>query len=109
MIVIMSGAALLTGIVVATFVLRRRGRRRHEVAASELGPIRSAVRVLTTDDDLREAVERALLYERRTADRTRARMDRYSRIAAEQLPFDVTGEGNVTSFEASIVRDSRSA
>ena len=109
MIVVMSGAALLTGLLGTVLVLHRRGRHRHEVGSSELGPIRSAVRVLTTDEDLREAVERALLYERRNADRTRARMDRYSRIAAEQLPFDVTGEGNVTSFEATIIRDSRSA
>ena len=109
MIVVMSGALLLTGILAGTFVVHRRGRRHREVGASELGPIRSAVRLLTTDEDLREAVERALRDERRNADRTRARMDRYRSIAAEELPFDVSGEGNVTSFEASIIRDSRSA
>ena len=109
MIVVMSGATLLTGLVATAVVLHRRGHRRREVGVSELGPIRSAVRLLTTDEDLREAVERALLYERRNADQTKARMDRYSRIAAEQLPFEVSGDASITSFEASIIRDSRSA
>ena len=109
MIVVMSVATLLTGLVATAVVLHRRGRRRREVGVSELGPIRSAVRLLTTDEDLREAVERALLYERRNADQTKARMDRYSRIAAEQLPFEVTGEASISGFEASIIRDSRTA
>lgn len=83
-IVISAAAVGLLLLVGGALALRRRRRaRRRAPADNDFSPIRSAVRVLATDDDLREAIERAVAYERVTASRSTARIDRYYRIVDE--------------------------
>ena len=61
--------------------LIRTVRRPRPQITSSLGESPSAVRVLRTDDELQEAIERALRYDRISEDALHRRIDRYTRSA----------------------------
>lgn len=74
--------AVTVGLVVVSGIVGVVAHRHATVTTPqpELGPISTAVRVLRTEDDLRDAIERAVASERVTADRASARIDRYRGI-----------------------------
>lgn len=94
------GGSVLCVALAAGAVARRRAKRASHPTSSEFGPIRPAVRLLTSDEDLRAAIERAVAYERVTADRTTARIDRYYRIVDEQ-PERVRARAELLDFDSS--------
>lgn len=82
------------------FAVHRRARSRNLAVPSppEFEPVRPSVRVLVTDEDLRDAVERAVECERRSAARSTERIDRYSRIIGDSQT--VQGRAQVQGFES---------
>ncbi len=90
---------VLCPLLAAGVTLRRRHTRRARPRAEEFGPIPSCVRLLTSDEDLRDAVERAVAHERVVAQRSTARIDRYHRIVDRPVPIVAGGE--LLEFEAS--------
>jgi len=76
---VLLAAALATG--TAAWWLRRPAKS--EPPAEQLGQVRPAVRLLRTEEELREAVDRAVATERAQVARTSARIDRYARLCAE--------------------------
>jgi hypothetical protein len=98
--VIAVAAVAATG-VLAQVLRRRRPRTPH---STDFGPVRPAVRLLTTDEELRAAVDRAVAGERAAAARYSQRIDRYSRLASIR-PSEregVTGDATIIAMESSI-------
>lgn len=95
----MIGVLALCTLLGAFLVLRLRRARRRRPGATELGPLPSCVRLLTTEDDLRDAVERAVAHERLIAQRTTARIDRYHRIVDE--PSEPVTGGELLELDSS--------
>lgn len=85
MVALLVGVVVVSPLLLVGAVLLARRTRAPKRTFEELGPIRPAVRLLTNDDELRDAIDRAVAYEQVTARRTSARIDRYHRIVDEQL------------------------
>lgn len=100
-------------VVVAVVVVAVAGRliRRHRapasIAESPACPS-SLVRVLTSDEELRDAVHRAADFERMVADTVRTRARRYEAMVAE-IPIADIGIGRRRSVQAPGDEASRSA
>jgi hypothetical protein len=68
-------------------------RRRADSRAEEPVRVRSLVRVITSEDELRDAVERAARFERMVIERMQTRARRYEDMVAPTLisPAPITG------------------
>lgn len=99
MVLIAIGAVAVLCCAIA-FVVHRRTRRQQRTVPPlpEFEPVRPAVRVLVTDEEVREAVARAVECERRSAERSTGRIDRYRRIIGDSPT--VQGLGEVQGFES---------
>jgi len=82
----MVAALVLVLFVIATLVvagLRARHPRTAPGPESDPGPVHTAVRVLRTEEELAEAIDRAVEAEQRAAARSSARIDRYTRLLGD--------------------------
>jgi hypothetical protein len=79
------------GVVVAAwgFGVLRHPRRRAEARVEIPEPPSSLVRVLTSDEELKEAVDRAAYFEQLVADARRSRRRRYEALVPGSTPPDV--------------------
>lgn len=79
-ILIVAAPAALFCAVLATFLLVRRARHRAALAARIRPEPQSVVHVLTSDRELREAIERASRFERGVAERLESRAAHYESL-----------------------------
>lgn len=82
----MVAALVLVLFVIATLVVAGlRARRPLTAPGPEVdpAPVRTAVRVLRTEEELVEAIDRAVEAEQRAAARSSARIDRYTRLLGD--------------------------
>lgn len=78
LVLVLFGLGALCGVV---WMLADAVRRSDHEAGHALGEPRSPVRVLGSDDELEEAIQRALRYDRAAEDTLHRRIDRYTKSA----------------------------
>ena len=108
----MNGKVFLFGFIVvaglvATFRMIAWSIRRRPQTEPSLCEPRSLVRVLHTDDELREAVERSLRGEHPTHEALRRRLDRYARACKETQDRGTVMLSNATESAADAVAGGR--
>lgn len=98
LVLVLCGLGVLCGV---PWVLAVVARRSAHDAGRALGEPRSPVRVLRGDDELEEAIERALRYDRAAEDTLHRRIDRYTkadnRHSATVIDLPTNGSGADTA------------